>query len=150
MKQALFALSVLALVAAFAAAYFAPALGAKIQFSPPYYYASEDAFGALNAFAFSFLFSLFFFGYGGPIAMLIEGAKHGSFLASGATHALDAAFALPSLCACLAGVALGQGALREWRGEGSFFEEWRTAAAFFVTGIVLLGVVLVAKRFLGS
>jgi hypothetical protein len=87
-----------------------------------------------------------FFGYGGPIAMLVEGAKHGSFLASGAASVFDVAFALPSLLACLSGIALGQGALREWRGTGSFFEEWRGAARLFIAGIALLGLLLVVKR----
>ncbi|MEM0475787.1 MAG: hypothetical protein QW343_03260 [Candidatus Norongarragalinales archaeon] len=148
MKQALFALCFLALAVAFAGVYGAEAFsGVKIRFSPPYYYASNDVLGAINAFSFAFLFSLLFFGYGGPIAMLVEGAKHASFLASGAASVFDAAFALPSLLACFSGVALGQGALREWRGTGSFFEEWSGAARFFAAGAVLLGVLLVAKRF---
>jgi hypothetical protein len=148
LKQALFVLSFLALAAAFAGVYGAEAFGGvRVRFSPPYYYASDDVAGAANAFAFAFLFSLLFFGYGGPIAMLIEGAKTGSFLASGAATAFDAAFALPSLLACFSGIALGQGALREWRGEGSFFEEWRNAALFFIAGAAALGLLLVAKRF---
>ncbi len=150
MKQALFVLSVLAFIAAFGAAYGAPSLGVRLQFSPPYAFASNDALGIINAFAFSFLASLFFFGYGAPIAMLVEGAKYGSFFVSGAIAPLDVAFAVPSLFACFAGIALGQGALREWRGTGSFFEEWRSGALFFAAGVVLLGVLLVAKKFFGA
>jgi len=47
----------------------------------------------------------------------------------------------------LAGVALGQGALREWRGKGSFFEDWGAATRFFAAGAVLLGALLVVKNF---
>jgi len=148
LKQTLFVLSFLALAAAFAGVYAVEAFGGvHLRFAPPYYYASGDVFGVTNAFAFAFLFSLLFFGYGGPVAMLVEGAKHASFLATGAATALDAAFALPSLLACLSGVALGQSALREWRGEGSFFEDWGGGARLFIAGAVLLGVLLVAKRF---
>ena len=148
MNKKLVALTIAALIVAFAATYALEAFaGVKISFNPPYYYASGDAFGVVNAFAFAFVFSLLFFGYGAPIAMLIEGIKYGSFLANGSAGAIDAAFALPALLAGLAGVALGQGALREWRGTGSFFEDWGAATRFFAAGAVLLGVLLVIKNF---
>lgn len=135
-------------VIAFAAVFAAQsALGAAIEFKPPYYYAPGDALGVINSFFFVFFFSLLFFGYAAPLALGIEAVKYASYFSTGAANAFDLLFAAPGILAALSAIRLGHGVLRDLRGEGSVFDEFSIAARFFIAGAVVLGVLLVVKRF---
>ncbi len=147
-KASLTVLSVIVFVIAFAAVFAAQAtLGATLEFKPPYYYAPENALSVINSFFFVFFFSLLFFGYAAPLALGVEAVKYASYFSSGAANAFDLIFAAPGILAALSAVHLGHGVLRDLRGEGSVFDEFSVAARLFIAGAVLLGVLLVAKRF---
>ncbi len=134
--------------AAFASVYGLHSLGYEIAFAPPYYYAPEDVFTPLNAFFFSFIFSLLFFGYGAPLAMLVEGLKFSSYYVNGIIGAVDLLFFIPNALAVLAAIRLGHAALQDLRGEGSVLDEWSNSVKYFAAGLGLLGVLFLAKRFL--
>lgn len=121
-----------------------------LSFRPPY---SFDAPGSLqselDAFFFTFLFSLLFFGVSAPVALALEGAKFGTLLVTG-SPAFNFAFIAPQLFAAYAAILLGQGALKDFDGKENVFASWGGALKYFGAGLALtLALILVRGQIIG-
>lgn len=144
----LFTASVALLLLSFAGAYWlAGQPGSQFSFQPPYAFAVGDPLSMVTAFAFAFLFSLLFFGYSAPLAMIFEGVKYGYLYARGGMPFFDLFFAVPAVFACYSAILLGRSAWDDFKGTGSLFKGWRRAFKYFMAGAVLLGFLLLARRF---
>jgi len=145
----LFAASVAALLLSFAGVWYwnASNPASAVFFEPPYNYEIGDALSSFTAFAFSFVFSILFFGYSAPLAMLIEGAKFASLYTRGGLPWFDLLFVVPDLLACYSAILLGANAWEDFKGTGSLFKGWREAFKYFIVAAALLGALLVARGF---
>lgn len=119
--------------------------GEDLYLVPPYHYIPGDYWSYLNAFFFSVVFSLLFFGVSAPIAMAVEGAKYASLLSAGIMPPFDLAFAIPSLLGAIAAATLGQGIVADYRNKGSLFEYWAPALLYFNVALILLFIALASR-----
>lgn len=142
------ALSTLTLVAfalAFLAVWSLAGSSSVAAYAPPYYYQTGDYWSYLNAFFFSVVFSLLFFGAGAPLAMGMEGAKYASLFYTGAMPAFDLLFLIPSLFGSVGAVTLSQGILADFRNQGSVFAYWPRALRYFDSALILLFILLAVR-----
>ncbi|HEV8289784.1 MAG TPA: hypothetical protein VGQ00_02405 [Candidatus Norongarragalinales archaeon] len=120
-----------------------------IVFTPPYSYASGgDLLSELNAFLFTFIFSLLFFGLSAPIALGIEGAKYAGLFTQHLMSAFDFAFLLPQVIAVFAATLLGQAIIDDYTEKRSLLEGWTDARNYFLAAFVLFIVVFLVKMLL--
>lgn len=147
--KAVFVLSVIIFAAAFGAVYSVNSFtGYDVFFKPPYHYAAGGLPSEANAFAFAFIFSLLFFGYSAPIALGIEGLKYASLYSSGIIGLPALAFILPQFVACFAAMTLGEGAIKDYKGEGKMIDYAWKAFKYLAVAIVLFVAVFAANYFL--
>lgn len=111
-----------------------------------YAYSSDTILSFINAFFFTFIFSLLFFGYAAPIAMAIEGMKYGSLISLNLIPYYDALFLVPQLIACVAATLIGQGIIYDYKGEGNIFEYWRRGAMYFTVSLIFLLLLLFTRQ----
>ncbi|MFH1107347.1 MAG: hypothetical protein V1787_05630 [Candidatus Micrarchaeota archaeon] len=120
------------------------------EYPPPYYFDANDAVAAFNSFFFVFLFSLLFFGLTAPIALGIEGAKYGTLLSLPQPSAFDFSYAIPGVLAAYSAILLGQGVLNDFGSEKNVLSTWGTALKYLAAGLLLTGVLVVARASLGK
>ena len=124
---------------AFSAAHYS---GTHVQ-AQPFHFVAGEPISYANAFSFAFLFSLLFFGFSAPIAMLLEGLRYAGIAAG--TQWYELLFALPELAAAYAAVLLGQGIVADLEGKGNVFTEWADAKKFFLVAVGSLALLLLGR-----
>lgn len=118
--------------------------GPQLLIQPPYHYVPGDIWSELNGFAFTFLFSLLFFGLTAPLAVAVEAAKQASQFSISKSLAISVLFTLPNILASFAAVSLGAAAFEDMEGkkplEYSLTEGFRTLLVAVALFLVVAGV----------
>jgi Mn2+/Fe2+ NRAMP family transporter len=148
--------SIIIFFACFAAVFFVNSQAIQnhanlFSFNPPY--AENGLMGTFNAFFFVLVFSLLFFGFTAPVAMGVQGlvlASNYSFFVAGLNNNFSYwsfAFIIPQFFAVFAATSLGEGVIKDYKGEGSVYAGWNEALKFFLIGFALLVVFVLIQNF---
>ncbi len=121
--------------------------GSEYCFEAPYHFKVGEFASIANSYFFVFITSLLFFGFAAPLALAVEGLKYGALFSLHAMPAFDLLFFVPQALACRSAILIGESALEDFAGRGSFYANWRRAFKYFIVSLVLLGVLLVARGF---
>ncbi|MBI5035805.1 hypothetical protein HZC09_00525 [Candidatus Micrarchaeota archaeon] len=120
----------------------------KIVLQPPYAYVPGDMASEASSLVFVFVLSLLFFGYSAPIALGIEAAKYASMISTNALPVTHAAFILPAMLASVAAVYLGQGLLKDYKGEGNWIDYAQKSAYYMIAALVIWLIVFFGRNYI--